>query len=269
MSLALIDEDPFGFQRHIEKSAARRVKKSATAKRRHLEDTRNHEGTSGVENSGTRDGKPNREGCEAFMVPLPRGKQGPDVSDPCVGIGKQAQHVDDLETTERPSEQKGRPQDIETIVRYRNRSTQFSPQKRQILVSPPGSPRPPSPEEGRDWKEKMAQSSGTRHSCNSCHAAPADALNTEKPDSLAWYLADLESRLESRLKVFERRTVLLEAALLAVINASANLGVDERSSDIDRSSRISGCSEKVTPLEAKLEAMVRVMQATRNPSADI
>ena len=268
MTLALDDEDPFGFQRHIEKSATRRVKKSAIAKRRHLEDTRNHEGTNGVENSGTRDGKPDRERCEEFAVFLPRGKRGSDVSHPCDGIGE-AQQVDDLETPERRNEQKGRPQDIETIVRYRNHSTQFSPQRRQILVSPPRSPRPPTPEEERDRKEKMARPSGTIRSCSSCHAAPADALNTEKPDSLAWYLADLESRLESRLKAFERRTVLLEAALLAVINASANLGADDRSSDIDRSSRISGLSEKFTPLEAKLEAMVAVMQGARNSAADI
>ena len=269
MSSGLDDEDPFGFQRHIEKSAARRVKKSTTAKRRHLEDTRNHEGAPGVENSGPYNRKPDREGCKEFALPLPRGKRGLDVKGPCDGIGEQAQQVDDLETSERPNEQKVWPQDIETLVRYRNHSTQFSPQRRQILVSPPRSPRPPTPEEGRDRKAKMARPPGTTRSCSICHVAAADALNTEKPDSLAWYLADLESRLESRLKAFERRTVLLEAALLAVINASANLGVDQRSSDIDCSSRINGRSEKFTPLEAKLEAMVAVMQGTRNSAGDI
>ena len=42
-------------------------------------------------------------------------------------------------------------------------------------------------------------------------------------------LGELEGRVEARLRAFERKTVLLEAALLAVINASAGLRGENRS----------------------------------------
>ena len=76
--------------------------------------------------------------------------------------------------------------------------------------------------------------------------------------TILWYLADLESRIGSRIEAqfvaFERRTELLQAALMAVINASANVpGAAPSVPHGDRSSGLSGRSPYYSPVdEARL-----------------
>ncbi|MCJ1375127.1 hypothetical protein MMC20_006361 [Loxospora ochrophaea] len=64
---------------------------------------------------------------------------------------------------------------------------------------------------------------------------------------------EFEARIEARFLAFERRTMLLEAALLAVISTSATLGTSPRNSYGDRSS---GTNSLYAPLDSKLEGML-------------
>jgi hypothetical protein len=80
------------------------------------------------------------------------------------------------------------------------------------------------------------------------------------PKRLSWPLDELESRLETRLAIFERRTVLLEAALLSVINAFANFGMGgkegKREGGGEGGRRWSERTEISAALEGKLEDMI-------------
>ncbi|MCJ1336668.1 hypothetical protein MMC09_001946 [Bachmanniomyces sp. S44760] len=71
-----------------------------------------------------------------------------------------------------------------------------------------------------------------------------------------------ESNLEARLAAFERRTAVLEALVLALINPAAPCGVNTNLSYGDRSSGPSGRSSLYAPLESRLESMIATMDGT-------
>ncbi|MCJ1230902.1 hypothetical protein MMC12_007576 [Toensbergia leucococca] len=71
-----------------------------------------------------------------------------------------------------------------------------------------------------------------------------------------------EQRFDARLTAVEKKNVFLEAALLAVINVSANFGSQPSRSSGDRSSGFSGTSSLYAPMESRLdslEALVSLM----------
>lgn len=141
------------------------------------------------------------------------------------------------------------PGSVHSSIRpqYCNHSTQYSPPHKASFrtpLSPPLSPTAPFSKGSNNEKQSIhcPRYEGRRQSKPSSTSANSASIDT--PEALPWYLSELESRLGTRLAVLERRTIMLEAALLAVINASARWGGAEAR------------SEGLAPLESKLEAMV-------------
>ena len=83
----------------------------------------------------------------------------------------------------------------------------------QPATTPTASPRRPAT--GQRLAQAQSREGVSSPAANGGHVRPEDG---------AAPMGELESRVEARLRAFERKTVLLEAALLAVINASAGLG---------------------------------------------
>ena len=140
--------------------------------------------------------------------------------------------------------------------RYCNHSTQYSPPSIGIPLSPPLSPTIPL------FKEPSIQRKGLLCPCceerrqsksNSTSAEPSAA---DAPESFWWYLNDLENRLETRLAMFKRHIILLEAAFLSVTDASSSFGADAIERKGDRPSKMSSRTERSVLLESKLEAMI-------------
>ena len=145
---------------------------------------------------------------------------------------------------------------------YRDHSTQCaiprsSPSEaRAPTVLPPGNQ---SATENPDHPKSMP--------CVSCEQRRRSGRNSHSPfhgtseglETLPTYLGDLEDRLEARLGAFERRTILLEAALLAVINASANFDPISSCHTVNRLSGMSGRSDASAPIGSKPEAIISGM----------
>lgn len=113
---------------------------------------------------------------------------------------------------------------------YCNHSTQYSPPHKASFrtpLSPPLSPTAPFFKGSNNEKQSIhcPRYGGRRQSKTNSKSPNSTSIDT--PEALPWYLSELESRLETRLAVLERRTIMLEAALLAVINASAGFGGEE------------------------------------------
>ena len=92
-----------------------------------------------------------------------------------------------------------------------------------LVTTPTRSPRRPvtgqGPTGGKSSEHLQAPPSPLRHLIKN-GSGPA----REEPRNSMGRLGEGEGSVEARLRAFERKTVLLEAALLAVINASARLG---------------------------------------------
>jgi len=141
----------------------------------------------------------------------------------------------------------------------RNHSTQYSPSDKAsfiIPLSPPLSPTAALFEGSNNQKQSIhcPRYEGRRQSKPS--STSPDSTSTDTPETLPWYLSELESRLETRLAAFERRTIMLETALLAVINASAGFDAAGIERVGERVGGMSGRSEGLVPQESKLEATI-------------
>ncbi|MCJ1251191.1 hypothetical protein MMC30_008422 [Trapelia coarctata] len=140
-----------------------------------------------------------------------------------------------------------------TRPQYCSHSTQYSPPKKASLrvpLSPTLSPTLPLFKGPATQKKSLLCTCCERSRQSKPNSTPTGPSATDAPD------IDLENRLEIRLAAFERRAILLEAALLAVIDTSASFsasGVENRG---DRWSGMSGRTEESAPLENKLEAMI-------------
>lgn len=142
---------------------------------------------------------------------------------------------------------------------YCSHSTQCSPLEKsssRIPLSPPLSPSVPLFERFTTHKINLQCLSCERHRQSKHNSAPTNHTAADAPELPSRYLDDLENRLENRLAAFERRTILLEAALLAVINTSVKAATNGVEGRDDGLSGMSGRAEGLAPLESKLEAMI-------------
>lgn len=156
---------------------------------------------------------------------------------------------------------------------YRNQSMQYSPSLQtsyKSYQSPFLFPMPPTPPKPKSISS--LQNLGCSVCANPVHRnrdstlpdnrdfIPVQSHIQSSPKRLSWPLDELESRLETRLAIFERRTVLLEAALLAVIDAFANFGMGgkegKREGGGEGGRRWSERTEISAALEGKLEDMI-------------
>ena len=146
---------------------------------------------------------------------------------------------------------------------YRDHSTQYAVPGAYLPKAPASLVLPPviqSAMEASDHPKSVP--------CASCEQRRSSGRKThsplhvtcEGPETLPSCLGDLEDRLEARLGAFERRTVLLEAALLAVINASANYDPTISCRAGKRLSGMSGRSEASAPIGSNSEAIIADMK---------
>lgn len=126
-----------------------------------------------------------------------------------------------------------------------------------------GSPSLPSSDE--EGIHRIPSKASTRPKRGSIRRAetPLDPAKSPEIQSTrgSWDTSDLEARIEARLSQMERKNILLEAALMAVITTSASFGsLSNRTPSItNRESAFSARSDMYAPLEEKLEAMISSM----------
>ena len=151
-----------------------------------------------------------------------------------------------------------RAPDAKTPSHYRDHSTQYTiprscpPEVRAPPVLPHANQ---SAREDSDHPKSMHCASCKQRRASGRKSHPPLHVTSEGAESLPSYLRNLEDRLEARLGAFERRTILLEAALLAVINTSANYDPTSSCHAGNRLSGMSGRSDASAPLGTNPEAI--------------
>jgi len=173
-------------------------------------------------------------------------------------VTRRTSPVGALEQEHAPSYRNTRPQYCSHSTQYLLKGGNGSPPEKaslRIPLSPPLSPTQPL-SKGPAIQKKVVCPCCERHRQSKPSSAPTEPTAADDPEEFSWYLNDLETRLETRLAAFERRTILLEAALLAVIDASARFGAGGVERRAGRLSVMSKGAEGLAPLESKLEAII-------------
>ncbi|MCJ1283128.1 hypothetical protein MMC26_002455 [Xylographa opegraphella] len=125
-----------------------------------------------------------------------------------------------------------------------------------IPPSPPLSPAAPTSDEDTTPKKLSNRASFVRHRSRKSYATVIKPEAENGPEDFSLYPSETESQLQAELAVERKRSALLKAALVAMINASAQFESPPASEAGNRLSSLSGRSAGSGPLDVTLEAML-------------
>ncbi|MCJ1417885.1 hypothetical protein MMC32_004230 [Xylographa parallela] len=125
-----------------------------------------------------------------------------------------------------------------------------------IPPSPPLSPTAPTFNEEIAPKKLSNRASFVRHRSSQNYATTVESGTENDPEDFSLYPSETEVQLQAELAVEKKRSALLKAALVAMINASAQFDSPPSSEAGNRLSSLSGKSARSGPLESTLEAML-------------
>ncbi|MCJ1377853.1 hypothetical protein MMC17_000949 [Xylographa soralifera] len=125
-----------------------------------------------------------------------------------------------------------------------------------IPPSPPLSPMAPTFDEDTTPKKLSNRASFARHRSSNSYSTIIEPEAENDPEDFSLYPSETEVQLQTELAAEKKRSALLKAALVAMINASAQYDSPPASEAGHRLSSLSGNSVGSAPLESALEAML-------------
>ncbi|MCJ1434226.1 hypothetical protein MMC27_003593 [Xylographa pallens] len=125
-----------------------------------------------------------------------------------------------------------------------------------IPPSPPLSPTAPTFDEDTNPRKLSNRASFVRHRSSKSYATTIEPEAENDPEDFSLYPSETEVQLQAELAVEKKRSALLKAALVAMINASAQFDSPPSSEAGNRLSSLSGKSARSGPLESTLEALL-------------